>query len=96
MVDGEPFPSHDARRRVRRILESGFVNYDEPHFLREAAKDRIDILDVANVLRCGIVQEGEWENGGWRYQVRTQKFCVVVAFEAEDELVLVTAWRYRS
>ena len=30
-------------------------------------------VDAANILRAGVVGEGEWENGGWRYQVRTPR-----------------------
>lgn len=94
MIDGEPFRAHEAKRRIRLILNSGFVVYDLPHFRKEAAKDGIDQLDVTNVLRCGNVSEAEMENGEWRYRVTTQKFCVVVQFEAEDELLLITTWRW--
>lgn len=96
VLDGEPFPAHEAKRRIRAILAGGFVGLDEPHFRHEAAKDGIDMLDVTNVLRAGIVEEPEYENGDWRYRVRTQKFCVVIAFEADDALVVVTVWRLRS
>jgi len=49
-----------------------------------------------------MVSEAEYENGDWRYQVRTQRITVVVAFEpapdeAENEnhveLIVVTVWR---
>lgn len=95
MLPGEPFRAHEAKRRIRAILASGFVDYDLPHFKEEAAKDKIDMMDVTNVLRCGIVEEAEHENGAWRYRVRTQKFCVVVQFEAEDEILLITTWRLK-
>jgi hypothetical protein len=56
-------------------------------------KDGLTELDVVNVLRGGVVEPGEWENGSWRYRVRTQKITVVVAFDSETELSIVTAWR---
>lgn len=96
MLPDEPFRAHEAKRRIRAILASGFVEYDLPHFRQEAAKDNIDMMDVTNVLRCGVVEEAEMENGEWRYRVRTQKFCVVVQFEAEDEILLITTWRFKS
>ena len=94
MLPDEPFRAHEAKRRIRAILVSGFVNYDIPHFRQEATKDNIDMMDVTNVLRGGVVEEAEMERGEWRYRVRTQKFCVVVQFEAEDEILLVTTWRW--
>jgi hypothetical protein len=39
------------------------------------------------------VEEGEWENGVWRYKVRTQKFEVVVQILDKETLLIVTAWR---
>jgi len=40
-----------------------------------------------------VVAEGEYENGSWRYRVYTPRICVVVRFESEDILQIVTAWR---
>jgi hypothetical protein len=59
-------------------------------------------VDLVNVLRGGTVEAPAWENGEWRYRVRTQRMTVVVAFdpdpedadsEDEIELSIVTAWR---
>lgn len=94
MLPDEPFRAHEAKRRIRAILVSGFVNYDIPHFRQEAEKDNIDMMDVTNVLRGGVVEDAEMESGEWRYRVRTQKFCVVVQFEAVDEILLITTWRW--
>jgi hypothetical protein len=47
-------------------------------------------VDAVNMLRGGIVEPGEFENGSWLYRVRTARMCVVVA-----ELRIVTAWRFR-
>lgn len=44
----------------------------------------ITIAEVLRVLMAGAVQEGEWENGEWRYRVRAHDIVVVVSF-VEDE-----------
>jgi hypothetical protein len=59
------------------------------------ANDKLDALDVDNVLRGGVVQPGEYEGGTWRYRVSTDRIAVVIAFRAENELIIVTAWRIK-
>jgi hypothetical protein len=49
-------------------------------------------MDCINVLRGGWPQEGEFENGAWRYRVRTPRICVVVQLDL-PWLLIVTAWR---
>jgi hypothetical protein len=46
-------------------------------------------------MHAGAVKEAEWENGGWRHQVRTQKIVVVIEFLSENEVLVVTAWRLK-
>lgn len=55
----------------------------------------MDAIDVDNVLRGGAVDPGEYENGSWRYRVRTERIVVVITFRSEIELVIVTAWRIK-
>jgi hypothetical protein len=81
-----------AQRLIRKILAEGQVSWSD-HAKAEIAKDKLHIPDCANVLRAGVVEEPEYERGTWRYRVRTQRICVVVAFRAENELAIVTAWR---
>jgi hypothetical protein len=59
------------------------------------AKDDLSNVDVTNVLRGGVVEPPEFENGSWRYRVRTLKIAVIVAFRTESELRVVTAWRFQ-
>ena len=63
------------------------------HALTELAKDGLTTVDATNALRGGVVEEAEWEHGTWRHQVRTLRTVVVVEFEDETEVVVVTAWR---
>jgi hypothetical protein len=58
-------------------------------------KDDLTTVDAVNALRAGLVGPGELERGSWRYQVRTARLAVVIAFRSETELVVVTGWRVR-
>lgn len=89
----EPLHPTEAKRLVREILESGSTVFSR-HAEAEMAKDELTMLDVANVLRGGIIDAGELENDSWRYRVRTARIAVIVAFRSETELRVVTAWRF--
>lgn len=90
---------NQARKLVAAILARGTVTPSR-HAIDEMASDRLGRIaqtDVNNVLRLGrIIEPGELENGTWRYRVHTNRFCVVVAFRSEGELVIVSVWRKKS
>jgi hypothetical protein len=90
----EPLTPVDAKRLIGAILDEGSVTFSS-HALKELEKDDLTTVDAVNMLRGGIVEPGEFENGSWRYRVRTARMCVVVAFRSETELRIVTAWRFR-
>jgi malate synthase len=99
MVDvTRQLPLNQARKLVAEILLGGVVT-PSGHAQREMLIDRhgpFAMTDVLNVLRHGKMQEpGELVNGTWRYRLHTARFCVVVAFRSETELVVVTNWRKR-
>ncbi len=58
-------------------------------------KDELTTQDLVNVLRAGVVEPSEFENGSWRHRVKTNAICVVVVLVSEKEAVVVTAWRIR-
>jgi hypothetical protein len=93
MLDGEPFGSREARKLIRSILVHGVLYLESPHFKARLRKHRITIVDVSNVLRGGVVEEAELENGRWRYRVRTMRICVVIHFVLANEIFVVTSWR---
>jgi hypothetical protein len=93
-IGEQPWPANVVRRLIRRILEDGAVMWTD-HARDEMEKDELLIPDCVNVLRGGVVHDGEYENGAWRYRVRTQRICVVVELPAAGELVIVTAWRFK-
>ena len=91
----EPLEPIEAKALIRSILANGKVAWSR-HALGEMADDKhgeITRIDVVNVLRGGVVEPGEFERGSWRYRVHTIRIWVVVAFNSETELVIVTAWR---
>ena len=88
----EPLSPAQAKRVIQEILVDGEVAFSR-HALSEIAKDDLTTVDCVNILRGGVVEPAEWENGSCRYRVRSQKMWVVVAFRTERRLVVVTAWR---
>jgi hypothetical protein len=86
-----------ARKRISTIRSSGTVNVWN-HCKDELAADGLDTVDLDNVLRCGTIDEEPelHDTGAWRYRVKTFRMCVVVQFDAEDELSVVTAWRMKG
>ncbi len=90
----EPLSPPEARRLIRAILATGEV-VSSRHATREMEKDDLTMVDCINVLRGGVVEPAEWENGTWHYRVHTQRIWVVVVFRSEKRLVIVTAWRTR-
>lgn len=65
------------------------------HAQKEMVKDKLTSQDVVNVLRAGVVEPSEFENGSWRHRVKTNTLGVVVVLVSEEEAVVVTAWRIR-
>lgn len=82
----------DAKKRIRSIQDGGWVVFSR-HAEDEMRKDELSLRDVENVFRGGVVREPEWENGSWRYHVETAKIRVVIAFNDESTLIVVTAMR---
>lgn len=81
-----------AKKLMLAILAEGNIVYSS-HAEKELKKDDLTIVDAVNVIRGGVVEPAEYENGEWRYRVRTARIYVVVAFNSVNELALVTGWR---
>jgi hypothetical protein len=90
----EPLSPHDARTLIREILTNGVYSFSG-HAEEEMEKDNLTHVDCVNVLRGGVVEPAEFENGSWRYKVRTARITVVIAFRSKTKLRVVTAWRLR-
>jgi hypothetical protein len=90
----EPLTAQAAKRLIREILKNE-TNVMSGHALDEMEKDNLIVGDIINVLRGGVVDAPEFENGSWRYHVRTQRIEVVVCFRSETEIRVVTCWRMK-
>lgn len=88
----EPLEPNRARRLIGEILDKGSVSFSG-HAEKALADDDLSTVDATNVLRGGVFELAEFENGSWRYRVRTQRMVVVVVFRSASEVVVVTAWR---
>lgn len=93
MMLDEPLKPSRVKSLIPCILSEGEITYSKPHAEERLEKWSLTSVDCVNVLRGGAVAEGEYENGSWRYRVHTPRICVVIRFESEDVLQIVTAWR---
>lgn len=94
MALDEPLQPAVVKKLLQKALLPGGVVSFSDHALREMKKDDLQTVDCANVLRAGVVEPAEFENGTWRYRVRTSRIMVVVAFRSERYVRVVTAWRF--
>jgi len=90
--DCSPLKAADARQLAREIARLGDVGFTD-HALDEMAKDDLETTDCLNLLRAGVFNPPEWENGEYRYRVETARMCIMIAFESRTALIVVTAWR---
>ncbi|MFL5864008.1 MAG: DUF4258 domain-containing protein [Solirubrobacteraceae bacterium] len=96
----EPLTPSAAKATIVRCLDDGVVSFSS-HALDEMRTDGITEDEVRGVLRGGVVEPAEFENGSWRYRVsiaaaRGRLLSVtyaVVAFRSEISTIVVTAWR---
>jgi hypothetical protein len=63
--------------------------------MAELAKDHLTPADAMRVLRGGAASHGEFENGSWRYQLRSGSIVVVVQFISFTPVktLVITAWK---
>ena len=94
MGEGLHVDAAKARKLLRQILVSGTLTFSG-HAKKEMVKDNLTMQDVVNVLRAGVVEPSEFEQGSWRHRVKTNAICVVVVLVSEREAVVVTIWRIR-
>ncbi len=66
----DPLDPGTAKRRIRQILTGGRVAFGT-HAKQEMGKDRLDAVDVTNVLRCGAVNVNQYVGNDWRYTIET-------------------------
>ena len=88
-----------ARKKLATIMNSTSNPIFSRHALQELANDDLTTVDAVNVLKSNdakIVDEGEFENGSYRYRVETAYIMVVIAFNEEgNRIIVITAWDKR-
>ena len=93
MGEGLHVDAAKARTLLREILTSGTLTYSG-HAKREMEKDKLTTQDLVNVLRAGVVEPSEFENGSWRHRVKTNAICVVVVLVSAVHNATVRSIRY--
>ena len=84
-----PMNAADAKKLLKRILESGEVTYSQPHAVDRMKERTLSMVDCENVLRGGKIEP----DGVNRFKVSTNKITVVIEFISDDEVLVVTIWR---
>ena len=90
-----------ARKQISKILSLYPRNvWFSKHALEELKADDLVTTDAFNVLKSPdsrIYQEGELENGSYRYRLETGNILLVIAFQEDGNgLTVVTGWDKRK
>jgi hypothetical protein len=90
----EPLRKNEARKLIQRIQTSSGSIVLTRHAREALSDDSMEIGDALNVLRYGKIHRSpEFENGGWRYRVETERMALVIQFRFPSEIVVITSWR---
>ncbi len=75
---------NEARKQISKIMSQHPKNLRfSRHAILELENDDLTLTDALNVLKSPdskIYQEGEWENGNYRYRLETSLLLIVVGF----------------
>ena len=93
--DLEALKPTDAKKLARSVVENGEVEFTG-HARQEMKKDGLGTTDCLNLIRAGIYNTPEPHNEGWRYRIETATMAVVIAFDSEARLRVITAWRKKK
>lgn len=90
-----------ARKLVAELASQAPLNVGfSKHALEELKADGLSTVDALNVLKSPdskILDEGEFQNGSYRYRLQTNFIMLVIAFWPNGQgLNIVTAWDKRK
>lgn len=89
----EPLTIADATRLVRRLAGCDGTIRLAGHAERQMAVRCIGFDEVLRTLRTGeVVRPAYRRRGSWRYRVERRQMCVVVEFDGESVVVVVTTF----
>ena len=97
----EKLNRNEARKQIARIMSQSPQNVRfSRHAIEELADDGLAVTDAINVLvspDSKIHQDGELENGNYRYRLETSNLVIVLGFWRDGSgLNVVTAWDKRK
>jgi hypothetical protein len=78
---------------IREIREHGAILYSRTRAIERLAEHEMTMVDVANALRCGVIETGERDDDDRSYCVCSERHHVIVQFLSQTQLRIVTAWR---
>jgi hypothetical protein len=81
-----------AKQLLRSIVATGDLSYIR-HAREQMEERKINEQDVENILNGGTVALSDIVGGVFRYRVSTPRMTVVLEFESETEVIIVTVWR---
>jgi len=99
------FRSHKLNKNQARKLISNIANNFPSHIrfsrhaIEELKKDKLTTSDALNVIKSKdskILSDPELEHGSYRYRLETSNIMVVISFDSDTSLVVVTAWRRKK
>ena len=92
MAASDPLDQNTVKRLIRDCITRDSLRWSN-HALERIPERGLTTVDCVNALKSGAVEPPEWENGSWRYRVRSGKIAVVIAFRGAREMTVITAWR---
>lgn len=102
MKSHSDFKSHRLQKEEARKLLVRMTKREDAdvtitkHAIEELTKDGFSADDAISMLEsteARILKEAEYENGSYRYRVETDEMCLIIVFDSERELTVITGWR---
>lgn len=97
----EKLNRNEARKLAAKIMSQTPQNVRfSRHAIEELTHDDLTTTDAINVLTSPdsrIHQDGEWENGNYRYRLEISNLMIVIGFWKDGYGInVVTAWDKRK
>ncbi len=94
----EELPAQDVIEQANECWRGGLVRFT-PHCRERMAGRSVEETDIASALETGALAESRWDDDyeEWRYRILGQdgegeNFSVVVAFEGDVLIVIITVY----
>jgi hypothetical protein len=90
----EPLDPPTAKALAAEALRAGSF-FVTDHARKRLAQRKLKIPDIHRIIKSGVYQQANLEDGTWRYPIWTVSITVVIAFRAfsPPAIRLVTAYQ---